>query len=94
MTIRKVYEKYGLIIDTHTADGLKVGLENQTPDMPLIALETALPAKFAETIIEALGRPPERPPAMEGIERLPQRVAVLDADVSAVKRFIERNAGG
>jgi threonine synthase len=91
-TIRRVYEKYGLMIDTHTADGLKVGLENRTNDMPLIALETALPAKFAETIIEAIGRPPGRPSAMEGIERLPQRVAVLDADVSAVKRFIERNA--
>ncbi|MDR1368186.1 MAG: threonine synthase [Candidatus Accumulibacter sp.] len=91
-TIRKVYEKYGLMIDPHTADGFKVALENRTPNMLLLALETALPAKFAETIMEALGKLPARPPAMEGIERFSQRVAVLDADVRSVKRFIERHA--
>ncbi|MDR1274807.1 MAG: threonine synthase [Candidatus Accumulibacter sp.] len=91
-TIRKVYEKYGLMIDPHTADGFKVAFENPTPDMPLLALETALPAKFAETLMEAIGKSPTRPPAMEGIERLPQRVTVLDADVQSVKRFIEEHA--
>jgi threonine synthase len=44
------------MIDTHTADGLKVGSELRTPDMPMVVLETALPAKFEETIVEALGR--------------------------------------
>ncbi len=67
-TIREVWEEYGVMIDTHTADGLKVGLEQRRPSLPLICLETALPAKFAETIQEALGRQPERPAALEGIE--------------------------
>ena len=56
--------------------------------MPLICLETALPAKFAETIREALGRDPEVPPGFEGLESWPQRVAVMDPDVEAVKAFI------
>ena len=61
--------------------------------MPLICLETALPAKFAETIREALGREPERPPGFEDLERLPQRFDVLLADVGAVKAYIAARAG-
>ena len=90
-TIREVWEEYGVMIDTHTADGLKVGLEQRRPSLPLICLETALPAKFEETIIEALGRKPERPAALEGIEDLPQRCEVMDADVAKLKAFISAN---
>jgi threonine synthase len=91
-TIREVWEEYGVMVDTHTADGIKVGLEQRRPSLPLICLETALPAKFAETIREALGREPERPAALEGIEALPQRCEVMDADVSQLKTFIAANA--
>ena len=87
-TIRELWEEYGVMIDTHTADGLKVGLEQRRPGLPLICLETALPAKFAETIREALGREPERPESMMDIEALPQRVTVMDADVATLKAFI------
>ena len=69
------------MIDTHTADGVKVGLEHREPGVPLICLETALPVKFAETIREALGREPEVPYGLAGLETLPQRFCVLDADV-------------
>jgi threonine synthase len=90
-TIRELWEEYGVMVDTHTADGLKVGLEQRRPGLPLICLETALPAKFAETIQEALGREPERPLALEGIEKLPQRCEVMDADVVKLKAFIAAN---
>ncbi len=87
-TIREVWEQCGVMVDTHTADGIKVGLEQRRPSLPLICLETALPAKFEETIVEALGRKPERPAAMEGIENLPQRCDVMDADVEKLKAYI------
>jgi threonine synthase len=87
-TIREMWEEYGVMIDTHTADGLMVGLEQRRPNLPLICLETALPAKFAETIREALGREPERPTALQGIEKLPQRCELMDADVGKLKAFI------
>jgi threonine synthase len=87
-TIRKMYRDHGVIIDTHTADGVKVGLEHREPGIPLLCLETALPAKFAATIREALGREPETPPGFEGLERAPQRVEVIDARSEIVKRFI------
>jgi threonine synthase len=87
-TIRDTFERHGVMIDTHTADGLKVGREQRQPGVPMIVLETALPIKFAATIVEALGREPERPAKFEGIEKLPRRVTVLAADVQAVKSFI------
>ena len=55
----------------------------------MLVLETALPAKFAATIREALGREPERPPGFEGIEERPKRFTVLGADVLAVKRYLQ-----
>ena len=82
------------MIDTHTADGLKVGIEQRRHGLPLICLETALPAKFEATIIEALGREPERPVGMVGIENLPQRCEVMEADVDALKAFIAANVSG
>ncbi len=90
-TIRETWQKYQVMIDPHTADGLKVGLEQRRPDLPLICLETALPAKFEETIIEALQRKPERPAGLENIENLPQRVEIMDAKVEKLKEYIAAN---
>ena len=87
-TIRKVYEKYGVMIDPHTADGVQVGLAHREPGVPLLCLETALPVKFAETMREALGRAPERPAEFIGLEEKPQRVTVIDNDAELVKRHI------
>ena len=87
-TIRAVWQKYGIEIDTHTADGLKVALDHREVGIPVVCLETALPAKFEASMVEALGRKPVRPPAYDGIENLPQRFEVMDADAVAVKRFI------
>ncbi len=92
-TIRRVYKDYGVMIDTHTADGVKVGLEQRQPGIPLVCVETALPVKFAQTIREALGRDPDYPPGCENLESLPQRFEVMDADAGAVKAYIARHAG-
>jgi threonine synthase len=91
-TIRELWEEYKVMIDPHTADGLKVGLEQRRPHLPLICLETALPAKFEETLREALGREPERPQALRGIEQLPQRCEVMGADVEKLKAYIAEHA--
>jgi threonine synthase len=87
-TIRDTWRRFGTLIDTHTADGLKVAREHRRPGVPMLVLETALPAKFAETIQQALGIEPPRPAAMVGIESLPKRYTVLPADVQAVKHYI------
>ena len=89
-TIRDTFERFGSIIDTHTADGLKVARTHLQAGVPMVVLETALPIKFAETIEEALGRSPTRPAKFEGIEALPKRVVVMPADVSLVKAYIAK----
>jgi threonine synthase len=91
-SIRMAWEKYGVMIDTHTADGLKVGLEHREPGIPLVCLETALPAKFEDSIQEALGIQPERPAGLENLESLPQRVEIMNADVVAIQAFVVRHA--
>ncbi|MDG4552402.1 MAG: threonine synthase [Candidatus Contendobacter sp.] len=90
--IRWVHQESGIVIDTHTADGVKVGLEYREAGVPLLCLETALPVKFEESIVEALGRPPERPAGYEKLETLPQRFKVMDTEVAAIKAYIARHA--
>ena len=91
-TIRDLHAKYGVIIDPHTADGVKVGLAHREPGIPLICMETALPAKFADAIREALGRAPALPAGFERLEALPQRFDVIAPDAEAVKRYIAAHA--
>jgi threonine synthase len=90
-TIRDTYQRFGVMIDTHTADGVKVAREHLLPGVPMIVLETALPIKFAETIVEALGRQPDRPPQFNGIEDLPKRVQIMRADTAAVQAYITQH---
>ena len=92
-TIGNTFEQHGFMIDTHTADALKVALEKRSVETPMIVLETALPIKFAATIVEALGREPDRPARFEGIEALPKRVMVMAADAAPIKALIARECG-
>jgi threonine synthase len=90
-TIQDVHKRFGEMIDTHTADGVKVAREHIKAGVPMIVLETALPIKFAATIVEALGQEPNRPSKFEGIEDLPKRVQVMKADVTQIKAYIAKH---
>ena len=91
-TIREVHAHYGVLIDPHTADGVKVGRGFRESGVPMICLETALPAKFAATIREALGIDAPRPAAYAGLESRPQHCTVLPADAARVAAFIDAHA--
>ena len=90
-TIKDTWDRHGMMIDTHTADGVKVAREHVQAGVPMIVLETALPIKFAATIVEATGREPDRPARFDGIEALPKRVVDMAADAQAVKTFMARH---
>lgn len=91
-TIKEVYEQYGDLVDPHTADGIKVAKELQQEGEVIVCAETALPVKFAETIIEAVG-PIEiaRPKHTEGLEDLEQHVTVLDNQAELVAAQIRQH---
>jgi threonine synthase len=80
------------LIDPHTADAVYVARQlrdaGQLTPVALVALETALPVKFAQTIVEAVGEQPGRPAHLEGIEALPKRVQRMKPDVVQLKALI------
>jgi threonine synthase len=91
--IKDVAGRYGVVVDTHTADGIKVAREHlrtvNGKGVPMLVLETALPAKFAETIEQALNAPAPRPAGFEGLEDLPKRFDVMDASTLKMKAYIQ-----
>ncbi len=86
--IQQVYHDHGVMIDPHTADGMVVGERFLRTGVKQVVLETALPAKFAATIQEALQIDPPRPKRFMGIEQLPQRVSFIENDVEALKALM------
>ncbi len=88
-TISSFHRETGYLLDPHTAVGVKAAQDHRDCNLPLICLATAHPAKFEEAVITATGLPPERPASLAGIEKLPSRCEVLDADLAEVKKFIE-----
>jgi threonine synthase len=92
-TIRMAFDDYGITIDTHTADGIKVAREHMQPGVPMIVLETALAAKFNETILEAIGADAPRPAGFEDIESLPPKFVVMQPNVEQMKTFIAAHTG-
>ncbi|WPB55105.1 threonine synthase [Xylophilus sp. GOD-11R] len=90
-TIRETWQRHATMIDPHTADGVKVARPFVQPGIPMIVLETALPIKFAATIVEALGKEPDRPSRFDGIEALPKRVTILPSDMAAVQQYIAQH---
>ncbi|HPG63277.1 MAG TPA: threonine synthase [Casimicrobium sp.] len=87
-TIREVYEKTGGLIDTHTADAVKVARSMIKPGIPMIVLETALPIKFAETVKTAVGFEPPLTSAQADMMALPQRVTQIAPSVERVKAIV------
>lgn len=91
--IRRVFEDNGVTIDPHTADAMHVADEHlRAADglgAPIVVLETALPIKFADTIVEAIGMVPPHPARFEGIEDLPRRVVSIPNDADALRALID-----
>lgn len=93
-TIRGLWCDCGILVDPHTADGIHVAhhLAGQIHS-PIVVLETALPVKFADTIIEAVGVMPPVPERFKDVMDQPRRVVDLSNDPEAVKAHIIEQLG-
>ena len=92
-TIRAVYKDTGLVIDPHTAVGVAAARARKgAADVPMVALATAHPAKFAPAVTRAIGRAPELPPKLAALADLPERMTVLPNDLATVQRFIRERS--
>ena len=88
-TIADVHSRLDVLIDPHTADGVHVARQwRDEVNTPIIVLETALPVKFADTIVEAIGEAPQTPERFAAIMDAPFKVSDLPNDTDAVKQYI------
>ena len=93
-TIKKVYERYHVILEQHGAVGW-AGLEayfNKTGDKKLaICLETAHPAKFPDEIKSLLGIEPKLPESMKGLAWRQGNAVAISNDFAAFKKYLQEN---
>ena len=89
-TIRDFYAETGYVLDPHTAVGVRAAKQLTTDDSPVVCLATAHPAKFGDAVQAAIGKLPEAPASLKGIESREKRCEVIAADITAVKDFIAR----
>ena len=90
-TIRSVYENSGMLIDPHTAVGVKAAREFTEEGVPMITLATAHPAKFPDAVERATGIRPELPEHLSNLFDLPEKTSELPNDLAAVEAFVERS---
>lgn len=90
-TMRQVYRSSGRIVDPHSAVGIAAARDTPT-DGPVVCLATAHPAKFADAVESALGRPSPAPPALEGIHDRPERVTRIPRDLGAIHRLLREKS--
>lgn len=91
-TIKQIYQDTNVIVDPHTADGIKVAKEHLQPSIPMLVLETALPVKFDEIIKEAINIEPKIPVNLADLHSLEQKVIDFDCDASLVRNYIVQNS--
>jgi len=85
--IQSVHAEHDMLLCPHTAVGVSVGDRLRDPDVPLICLATAHPAKFVDALIEAAGIHPHHPvlDVLQGAETRCERVP---AEVEAVRGYV------
>jgi threonine synthase len=94
--IRRVKAESGYLLDPHSACAVVAArktMTSQSQQVPHIALATAHPAKFPDTMQAITGERPALPPRLASLMSDPERVAVLPNDLGAVQRFVEERTG-
>jgi threonine synthase len=84
---------HGRVVCPHTATALSVRDQRRGWfDWPMIALATAHPGKFPETVERAIGVRPELPAKCADLFERPEKIDTLPADAEAVKRYIRERS--
>jgi threonine synthase len=92
--IAGIWRRTGYLADPHTAVGIGAAEAcRRRPDLPMVCLATAHPAKFPDAVERATGRRPALPDGLADLFEQPERCDVLPADVGAVRRYVERAVG-
>ncbi|MEI8286012.1 MAG: threonine synthase [Actinomycetes bacterium] len=87
-TIRSVYESTGMLIDPHTAVGVKAARDFAEDGVPMLTLATAHPAKFPDAVERATGERPTLPEHLADLFDRPERTTQLPNDLATVEAFV------
>ena len=87
-TIRSVYEDLDMLIDPHTAVGVKVAREFAEDGVPMLTMATAHPGKFPDAVERATGVRPGLPEHLSNLVDLPEFTAQLPNDLATVEAFV------
>ncbi len=91
-TIAEVYASHGVLLDPHTAVGLRCARNCwQDRSVPMVTLATAHPAKFSEAISQAGLDSPELPIHLADLYEREERYSVVANDLGAVTEYIKSN---
>jgi threonine synthase len=88
-TIARLQAEHDYLVDPHTAVGIHVGQKQRNPDLPLVCMATAHPAKFEDAMAKALPDVEVSHPTLSVLRDLPARKTLLPAEPEAVKAFID-----
>lgn len=90
----RTYRATGYVLDPHSAVGTRAGraLLTDKPEVPVVALSTAHPAKFPDAVERATGVRPALPPHMADLMEREESFTVLPNDQASVERFIRERA--
>ncbi len=91
-TINSFHAATGYILDPHTATGVSAGKDLAGGEYPVVCLATAHPAKFPEAVKQAIGKVPQRPASLDGLEERERRCEIIDASTERVKSYLADNA--
>ncbi len=91
--IRDIHERYGYLVDPHTAVGIGAAERARAsgevePDLPMICLATAHPAKFPDAVEQATGIRPALPDHLTDLLDRSERCETLPNDLRAVETFV------
>lgn len=87
--IAALHRRTGYVADPHTAVAYAAAeRQNEGIDAPLVVLAAAHPAKFPETVEEAIGRTVELPPGLRGTRDRGERMTVIEPDLDALTELL------
>ena len=93
--IRRINDQLGLIVDPHTAVGLVAArTQRADPDVPMITLATADPAKFPDAVEQAIGTRPPLPPFLAELHERTERYDVIEATPAALGDYFATKVSG
>ncbi len=92
--IRRTHDTTGEVLDPHTAVGVAAARQaRRTPDVPMICLATAHPAKFPDAVERAIGIRPELPEHLADLFDRAERFDALPLDLGAIKAHVRAVVG-